>query len=387
MKNIILGITASIAAYKSLELTRLLVKRSHKVIPVLTPEANHFITPLSVESLSANKAYWDFFQESESIIHISMMEKADLIAVVPATANFIGKLAAGIVDNLLLGIVFASNKPVLIAPAMNKRMWTNSIVRQNVEKLKDLGYRFVGPAKGPLASREQGIGRLEDIEIIMEEILTLLEDKKNLMGKKVLITLGRTKEYLDPVRYISNDSSGTFGLEIAKTARRKGAQVSIVAGYTDVSIPPLFPIKRVRSTAEMAEQVFKDIESADIVIMNAACSDFTAESIKKNKIKKTTKDLSVSLKRTTDILTLIKSKGEKRFITGFSVDTKEPLKSAKAKMRKKGVDMMVVNPYQTAGSKTVKMSILLKRGKVKHYSLMPKSDAASKILDTISKHF
>ncbi|MCK4576567.1 bifunctional phosphopantothenoylcysteine decarboxylase/phosphopantothenate--cysteine ligase CoaBC, partial [candidate division WOR-3 bacterium] len=239
MKTVVLGVTASIAAYKSLELTRELVKRNIKIIPILTPEAKHFVTPLSLESLASHKTYSDFFTENESIIHITIMNEADLVAIIPATANFIGKLAHGIVDNLLLGIVFASNKPVLIAPAMNKRMWQNPILSENVKKLKKLGYKFVGPTHGSLACKEEGIGRLEEIDIIVEEIQTIIEDKKDLKGKKFLITLGRTKEYLDPVRYISNDSSGRFGLEIAKVARRRGAEVSIIAGYTDIKIPSL----------------------------------------------------------------------------------------------------------------------------------------------------
>ena len=383
MKTIILGITASIAAYKSLELTRKLVEKNIHVTPILTPEAKHFVTPLSFESISSHKTFCDFFTENESIIHISIANKADIIAVVPATANFIGKLANGIVDNLLLGIVFASNKPVLIAPAMNKRMWENPILTANVEKLKKLGYHFVGPSRGKLACGDEGIGRLEDLDTILEEVLALFENKKDLKGKRVLITLGRTKEYLDPVRYISNDSSGRFGLEIAKSAKRRGAEVSIIAGFVDVSIPPIFRQKRVRNTEEMANEVNKSIKDTDILVMNAACSDFTPRKIEKDKIKKDKGDIEVSLRKTKDILSLIKSKKIQKLIVGFSLDTKDTIKSAKKKMKEKGVDIMIANPVRTAGSETVEMTILKKKGKPKRFPKLSKSDAAEKIIDII----
>ncbi|TET21136.1 MAG: bifunctional 4'-phosphopantothenoylcysteine decarboxylase/phosphopantothenoylcysteine synthetase, partial [Candidatus Cloacimonadota bacterium] len=182
MKTIVLGITASIAAYKSLELTRELIKHDIKVIPILTPEAKYFVTPLSLESLSSHKTYCDFFAENESIVHISIMNEADLIALIPATANTIGKLAHGIVDNLLLGIIFAADKPVLIAPAMNTHMWNNPILQANVRKLKELGYHFVGPTHGELACKEEGLGRLEELDVILEEILSLLEERQELLG-------------------------------------------------------------------------------------------------------------------------------------------------------------------------------------------------------------
>jgi len=384
MKTVILGVTASIAAYKSLELTRELVKRNIKVIPILTPEAKHFVTPLSFESLSSHKTYCDFFAKNESIIHISITNEANIIAVVPATANIIGKLANGIVDNLLLGIIFASNKPVLIAPAMNKRMWKNPFLSLNVKKLKSHGYHFVGPASGALACKDEGLGRLEDIDIIVEEILTLIEDKKNLKGKKFLITLGRTKEYLDPVRYISNDSSGMFGLEIAKVARRRGAEAFIIAGYTDIKIPSFFHLKRVKSTEEMAKEVIKSIKDVDVIIMNAACSDYTPKKVEKDKMKKERGDISVSLKRTKDILSFIKSKKEQQLIVGFSLDTKDIVKYAKKKMKEKGVDIMIANPVTTLGSDTVEMIILNQKGKVNRFSKMNKSDAAEKIIDIIA---
>lgn len=383
MKTVVLGVTASIAAYKSLELTRELVKRNIKIIPILTPEAKHFVTPLSLESLASHKTYSDFFTENESIIHITIMNEADLVAIIPATANFIGKLAHGIVDNLLLGIVFASNKPVLIAPAMNKRMWQNPILSENVKKLKKLGYKFVGPTHGSLACKEEGIGRLEEIDIIVEEIQTIIEDKKDLKGKKFLITLGRTKEYLDPVRYISNDSSGRFGLEIAKVARRRGAEVSIIAGYTDIKIPSLFPCKRVNNTQEMEKETLKSLKNANIVIMNAACSDFTPKNVSKDKIKKDKGDLTVSLKRTKDILSLIKTKRKKQLIVGFSLDTKDTLKSAEKKMKEKGVDIMVANPAITVGRENVKMIILRKGKPAQRFNEMLKSTAAEKIIDTV----
>lgn len=384
MKTVVLGITASIAAYKSLELTRELVKRDIKVIPVLTPEAKHFVTPLSLESLAAHKTFCDFFAESESILHIAIMNEATCIAIVPATANFIGKLANGIVDNLLLGITFAADKPVLIAPAMNSRMWDNPILEHNVAKLKDLGYHFVGPASGPLACKEEGPGRLEDLDVILEEILALTERKQLLAGKKVLVTLGRTKEYLDPIRFISNDSSGRFGLEISKAAKRSGADVTIVAGYTDIPIPSSFHTIRVTNTASMKTETLALLQKMDIIIMNAACSDFSPERKEKEKMKKGAGGITVSLKRTPDILSHIKEKKKKQLIVGFSLDTKDKVASAKKKMKEKGVDIMVANTAPSIGGDQVEMLILTKQESAKHFKKMRKREAAQRIIDLIA---
>jgi phosphopantothenoylcysteine decarboxylase/phosphopantothenate--cysteine ligase len=384
MKTVVIGVTGSIAAYKSLEVVRELTKREITVIPVLTPAAKHFVTPLSLESLSLHKTYSDFFTENESIIHISIMREADIIAIVPATANFIGKIAHGVIDNLLLGIVFASDKPVLIAPAMNKRMWNNRILQENVKKLKKYGYTFIGPDQGPLACQEEGLGRMEEVDIIVEEILTHLEKKKDLKGKKVLITLGRTKEYLDPIRFISNDSSGRFGLEIAKTARRRGADVSLIAGFTDVKIPTLFPVTRIVNTEEMEKETLRMLPSVDIVIMNAACSDFTPKEVKKDKIKKSKGDHTAHLKRTTDILFLIGKRKKKQIIVGFSLDTKDSLSSAEKKLSEKNADIFIANTPRTIGSETVEMKILTKNGKVIPFPEMTKEEASEKIIDSIS---
>jgi phosphopantothenoylcysteine decarboxylase/phosphopantothenate--cysteine ligase len=383
MKTVVLGVTGSIAAYKSLEITRKLVKANINVIPVFTPEAKHFVTPLSFQSLCSNKVHCDFFKEDETITHISLSEKADVIGIVPATANFIGKLANGIVDNLLLGIVFAAKQPVLIAPAMNNRMWMNKILIQNIDKLKKLGYNFIGPITGSLASLAQGLGRLEEPEIIVEEIFTLLETRKHLKGKRILITIGRTKEYLDPVRFISNDSSGKFGLELTRYARRRGAEVEIIAGYTDVDIPHIFNITRVTSTEEMKEETMKALNDVDIIIMNAACSDFTPRKREKDKIKKKKGGLEISLSRTTDILSAINSKKSNQLVVGFSLDTKDNLSSAKKKMKEKGVDIMVANPATAAGSDRVKMTIINGKNNPTRFPDMDKSDAAEKVIETI----
>ena len=382
-KTIILGITGSIAAYKSLELVRRLVRQNIEVIPVLTSEAKYFVNPLPLETLSTNKVYCDFFEDNSEVVHISLGLQADAIVVAPATANFIGKLAGGIVDNLLLGIVFAFDKPVLIAPAMNTKMWENPIVAENVAKLKKLGYHFVEPQKGELATRAIGIGRLADVDTIFEETLCLIESEKVLSGKKVLITLGRTKEYLDPVRYISNDASGKFGIEIAKVARRKGAEILIIAGFTDIQIPSFLPVIRVTNTEQMAFEVTKNIADKDVVIMNAACSDYTPQKFSKNKIKKTKEKINISFKKTKDILSLIKAK--RKFTIAFSVDTVDAIKSAKQKMDKKGVDIMIMNPVETAGSDLVKMTIIQKGKRLRQLKQMKKAEAALEIVNIIAE--
>jgi phosphopantothenoylcysteine decarboxylase/phosphopantothenate--cysteine ligase len=384
MKTVVLGITASIAAYKSLELIRALVKHDIKVIPVVTPEANHFVTPLSLESLAGHKTFCDFFAESESVLHIEIMNEATCIAIVPATANFIGKLANGIVDNLLLGITFAADKPVLIAPAMNTRMWNNPILKENVRKLKDLGYHFSGPGSGALACKEEGPGRLEDLDVILEEILALTEEKQSLTGKKVLVTLGRTKEYLDPIRFLSNDSSGRFGLEMAKAARRSGAHVTIVAGYTDVPIPSLFRTVRVTNTESMKKETLSLLKTMDVVIMNAACSDFTPATREKEKIKKGKGKITVPFERTPDILSHIKEKKKKQLIVGFSLDTRDARASAKKKMKEKGVDIMVANTAPSIGGDHVEMLIITKKESKQSFERMSKQKAAAMIIDIIA---
>ncbi len=383
MKTVVLGITGSIAAYKSPEIVRGLVKQNIKVIPVFTPEAKHFITPLSVESLAAQKSYCDFFAQNASVLHISIMSEASCIAIVPATANFIGKLANGIVDNLLLGITFASDKPVLMAPAMNSRMWENPLLVENVKKLGKLGYHFVGPAAGPLASGELGPGRLEDTDVILEEILSLTEDTHPLAGKKVLLTLGRTKEYLDPIRFISNDSSGRFGLAIAKAAKRKGADVTIVAGYTDIPIPSSFKTIPVTDTESMKKHTLSLLKTADIIIMNAACSDFSPAHKKREKIKKGAGDLKVLFKQTPDILSHIKKKKKQQLIVGFSLDTTDEVASAEKKMEKKGIDIMIVNKASSIGGDHVEMRILTKKASGRHFRKMTKQEGAQAIIDAV----
>jgi phosphopantothenoylcysteine decarboxylase/phosphopantothenate--cysteine ligase len=253
-----------------------------------------------------------------------------------------------------------------------------------VEKLKKLEYHFVGPTTGPLACKEEGTGRLESIDTILEEVLTLLEERKELKGKRILITLGRTKEYLDPIRYISNDSSGRFGIEIAKCARRRGAEVTIISGFTDIPIPSYLKHTHITSTSDMEDETIRALPQHDVLIMNAACSDFTPKQVKKDKIKKGKGDISISMNRTHDILSRLKPKKGAQTIVAFSLDTQNHLASAQNKMKDKNVDIMIANPAKTIGDLDVTMTVLTKKGKTHKFKNMSKANAAEKLIDIIA---
>ncbi len=382
-KNIILGVTGGIAAYKALELTRLLKKEGACVWPVMTDAATKFIGPLSLATLAGNPVYTDIFtQDRASIDHIELADRADLLAVVPATANLIGKVASGIADNLLTTVIMASPAPVLIAPAMNHRMYANPVVRANIEKLEELGYLFVGPERGELACGWEGEGRLAKIEDVMDAVKAALSPK-DLEGEKVLVTAGATREPIDPVRFISNASSGKMGYALARAARRRGAEVVLVSGPVHLADPPGVTVKRVESSAEMRDEVLIHYPQSTVVMMAAAVSDFRPVLRRTGKIKKGTEPLALELERTPDILMEMGRNKDERFLVGFALETEDLVGNATEKLREKNLDIIVANGPEAIDSDTSRVTLIDRGGGVENLSPMDKEEIAERLLDKV----
>ena len=333
-KDIILGVTGGIAAYKALELTRLIVKAGGRVWPVMTAAATEFIRPLTLATLAGNRVSTGLFDGSGED-HIALARRADLVIVAPATANIIGKVASGIADDLLSTVIMATGAPVLFAPAMHTRMYENPIVRGNIEKLKQLEYRFVGPEEGDLASGEEGMGRLADPETILDGAITCLTPQ-DMRGETVLVTAGPTREAIDPVRFLSNRSSGRMGYAIAQAARRRGATVTLVSGPSPLPPPEGVTVVRVTTAAEMAEAALSHYPHSTIVIMAAAVSDFRPKSAAEHKIKKSSVATPLELEVTEDILREMGRRKEGQFLVGFALETENIVDNAKRKLEEKG---------------------------------------------------
>jgi phosphopantothenoylcysteine decarboxylase/phosphopantothenate--cysteine ligase len=389
-KVIILGVTGGIAAYKAAELVRLLVTAGADVHVIMTRAAQQFVAPLTFQTLSRNPVHSDLFSliEEQEIGHISLAERADLFLVAPATANFIGKLASGIADDLLTTTVMATKAPVLIAPAMNTAMYRNPLYRENEEKLRRCGYHFVEPATGMLACGWEGEGKLQDPAIIFEVALTELS-RKDLRGERVLVTAGPTREELDPIRFFSNYSSGKMGYALARAARRRGAEVTLVTGPVSLVAPWGVETVRVTSAEEMREAALRAFASATVVIKTAAVADYRPAERSSEKIKKTDSPLTVRLVKNPDILAeLGRNKGE-RFLVGFAAETGELKENAATKLTEKNLDLVVANDVTCAGAgfavDTNIVKILFRDGHVEDLPLMGKDELAEAILDRIVK--
>jgi phosphopantothenoylcysteine decarboxylase/phosphopantothenate--cysteine ligase len=387
-KVIILGVTGGIAAYKAAELLRLLVTAGADVHVVMTRAAQQFVAPLTFQTLSRNPVHSDLFSliEEQEIGHISLAERADLFLIAPATANFIGKLASGIADDLLTTTVMATKAPVLIAPAMNTAMYHNPLYRENEEKLRRYGYLFVEPAIGMLACGWEGEGKLQDPAIILEVALTVLS-RKDLDGEMVLVTAGPTREELDPVRFFSNYSSGKMGYAMARAARRRGAGVTLVTGPVSLEAPWGVETVRVSSACEMREAALRAFDSATVVIKTAAVADYRPEERSSSKIKKTDSSLMVKLVKNPDILAELGSNKGERFIVGFAAETGALMESAAKKLTEKNLDMVVANDVTRAGAgfavDTNIVKILSRDGRVEDLPLMGKDELADAILDRV----
>lgn len=343
-KEIVLGITGGIAAYKGCEIVRALRKEGAGIRVILTASGARFITPLTLQTLSRNPVYTDLFDlitESE-IGHISLAQRANLLMIAPATANILGKIRAGIADDMLSTVVMATAAPVLLAPAMNSQMYASPAVRENVEVLRERGFTFVEPEEGELACGTVGPGRLADTEKIVEMARILLAEKI-LAGKRVVVGAGPTVEDIDPVRFLTNRASGKMGFAMAVAARRFGADVTLVSGPTRLPDPPFMRTVRVRSAKEMMGAVADAVETADAVVMAAAVADFRPESAAPQKIKKETFDGRISLVPTEDILASLGRSGKNRVLIGFAAETNDLAGNAVDKLHRKNLDAIVAN--------------------------------------------
>jgi len=383
---IILGVTGGIACYKAVELVRLLVKADFKVRVIMTRGAMEFVTPLTFQTLSGHPVAtetFDLTQESE-IGHINLADNADLFVIAPATANVIGKIASGIADDLLTTVLMATQAPVLISPAMNIHMYENPILQENLRKLRRIGYHIMEPADGYLACGYEGKGRLPDPEKILEEIEGLLK-KKDLSGEKLLITAGPNREPLDPVRYISNRSSGKMGYALARAAVRRGAEVALVSGPTALEPPVGVRLIAVITAADMHEAILKEYGQCTAVIMAAAVSDYHAASVAEKKIKRGKGPIELRLEPNPDILKELGQNKHGKWLIGFAAETEDLAANAQTKLREKNLDIVIANNVAETGSgfdgDTNIATIVDRTGVTRALPMMSKEELADRIYD------
>ncbi len=388
-KEIILGVTGGIAAYKAVELLRELTKKGAKVHVVMTRNAQEFITPLTFQTLSGNPVQKDLFSllEDSKISHVALADMAHLVAIVPATANIIGKVANGIADDFLSTMIMATRCPVLFAPSMNVNMWGSVAVKQNVEKLKKAGYQFIGPDEGDLACEVIGQGRLAAVADILERIEELLTEK-DMGGKRVLITAGPTHEPIDPVRFITNRSSGRMGFALAKMARRRGADVTLISGPTHLSVPRgNVRFISVGTASEMRVAVLEHYKECSVIIKAAAVSDYHPKFVGDQKLKKLNAHAFLELERNPDIIGEIGSLKGDRVLVGFAAETRNLMANARKKLREKHLDLIVANDVSRSDSgfatETNKVVIIDSQGEVDPLPLMSKEEVANIILERV----
>ena len=389
LANIVLGVTGGIASYKAIDLTSKLIQSGHEVRVVLTDNTLEFVTPLAFQAISRNHVYTNtFLEENPShIAHINIGEWADIIAVVPVTANTIGKFANGIYDNMLLNVLAANTKPVLMAPAMNVHMLQQPSVQENIDKLRSQGVEFIDSETGFLACGYNAKGRLASVPDIMAKINDMLEGKQELKGKRVLVTAGPTRERLDPIRYLSNFSSGKMGYSIADSFKRRGAEVILVSGPTNLPVPQGVTRIDVESTAEMFEAV-KEYMDADIGIFTAAVSDFTVKNKSSGKIKKQAGSVpSIELTKTQDILKYVGHNNEDMYVVGFAAETDNVEAYAQGKLESKKADAIIMNDVSDTSigmnSDDNEVTIIYKDGGKVPLAKMAKTALAEKIADEL----
>ena len=352
-KTVLLGVSSSIAAYKICNLARMLTKLGADVHVSMTQNTQNFVHPLTFETLTQHKCLIDTFDRNfeYSVEHVSIAKKADVVMIAPATANVIGKIANGIADDMLTTTVMACTCKKIIAPAMNHNMFHNPIVQENLEKLRRHGYEVIEPVKGMLANRDIGDGKLPDEETLLEYIVREAAFEKDLTGKKLLVTAGATRESIDPVRFITNHSSGKMGFAIASAAMLRGADVTVVAAHTDVEPPMFVNVVKVQSAEDMFNAVKERLDESDIIVKAAAVADYTPVTVADNKIKKSDGDMFIELKRTTDILKYIgEHKREGQIVCGFSMETENVIENSRKKLTKKNCDMICANSIKKAGA-------------------------------------
>lgn len=388
-KSIIIGVSGGIAAYKTAYLVSALSKTEADVNVIMTENACEFISPLVFETLTGNKCYVDTFDRNFKfdVEHISLAKKADIFMIAPATANVIAKIANGIADDMLTTTFLASKCNKIVSPAMNTAMFENQITQDNIAKLKKYGIGVVEPQNGLLACGDTGAGKMPEPDFLFDVIEREIAREKDMLGKKVLVTAGATMESLDPVRFLTNHSSGKMGFAIAKEAMLRGAEVTVVKANTTAEIPNFVKIVEVSSAKDMFDAVTALSDQQDIIVKAAAVADYTPESYVDSKIKKKDGDLSIPLKRTMDILKYLgENKKEGQFLCGFSMETDNMLENSKAKLSKKNADMIVANNLRDAGSgfKTDTNAVtLITRDGYRSLELKSKAEVAKEIFDEI----
>lgn len=388
-KTVVLAVSGSIAAYKIANLASMLTKLHADVQVLMTQNATQFINPITFETLTGHKCLIDTFDRNfqYSVEHVALAKRADVVLVAPASANVIGKIANGIADDMLTTTVMACPCPKIISPAMNTNMYENSIVQENLEKLKRHGYTIIEPAVGLLACKDVGAGKLPAEDVLLDYIRKEIRFEKDLAGKKILVTAGPTVEAIDPVRFISNHSTGKMGYAIARVAMERGAEVTLVSGPTNISYPPFVKVMPVKSAQDMFEAVTSVSDEQDIIIKAAAVADYTPVSVADEKIKKMDGDSSIALKRTQDILKYLgEHKKEPQFLCGFSMETENMLENSRKKLEKKNLDMIVANNLKIAGAGfgvDTNVVTLIRKDSVRELPMMDKEKVAAVILDVI----
>ncbi|MEE1125627.1 MAG: bifunctional phosphopantothenoylcysteine decarboxylase/phosphopantothenate--cysteine ligase CoaBC [Acutalibacteraceae bacterium] len=390
-KNILLCVSGGIAAYKIPNLASMLVKQGCNVNVIMTKSAENFITAKTFEALTGNPCITDTFQTTYPIAihHIKLATEADYVMLAPATADIIGKLAHGIADDMITSTLLACRCPIAVAPSMNVNMYENPVVQDNIEILKKYGYRIIEPATGYMACRATGKGKMPEPAELFKHIEKELAYKKSLKGVNILVTAGATKERLDPVRYITNNSTGKMGYAIAKVAMLKGADVTLVTGHTALEDIAFVNTIKVESAEDMYNAVTANAQNADIIIKAAAVADYTPLTVADNKIKKSDSDMSIPLKRTKDILKeLGTQKTEKQFICGFSMETENMLENSVKKLESKNIDMIVANNLKENGAgfgTDTNVITMITRNSLTELPIMSKEECAEKLLDKISE--
>ena len=389
-KTIVLGVTGSIAAYKIANLDSMLSKLHADIQVIMTQNATNFINPITFETLTGNKCLIDTFDRNfqYSVEHVALAKKADVVLVAPASANVIGKMANGIADDMLTTTILACRCKKIVSPAMNTNMYENPIVQDNIEKLKRFGIEVIEPDVGLLACKDVGAGKMPSEEVLLDYILREVRFEKDFEGKKILVTAGPTVESIDPVRFISNHSTGKMGYAIAKVAMQRGAEVTLVTGPVDIEPPRFVNVINIKSAEDMYNAVVENFEKTDIVIKAAAVADYTPVAVADNKMKKKDGDMSIPLKRTKDILKYL---GENRradqFLCGFSMETENMLENSKRKLEKKNVDRIVANNLKVEGAGfgvDTNVVTLITKDDCKELPIMTKEEVAAAILDEIN---
>lgn len=400
-KNVVLGVSGSIAAYKIANLASMLKKLNCNVTVIMTKNATNFINPITFETLVSNKCLVDTFDRNfqYSVEHVSLAKQADVFLLAPASANVIGKIAGGIADDMLTTTFMACKCPKLIAPAMNTNMFENPIVQDNIEKCKKYGMKVISPAVGYLACGDTGAGKLPSEQVLLDYILREIACEKDMKGMKVCVTAGPTVEAVDPVRFISNHSTGKMGYAIARNAMLRGADVTLISGPVALEPVPFVKMVPIQSAQDMFEAVKEEAKDADIIVKAAAVADYRPKFVSDNKIKKKDDDLSIELERTTDILgylgaqkaqlsnnELSGKEGKKQYLCGFSMETENMLENSRKKLNKKNVDMIVANNLKVAGAgfgTSTNVVTLITKDQCTELPMMSKDQVAAHIFDHI----